>query len=183
MTTARWHGSRATAERASMARILTSTSAARLPSLTTAARASRTWSSGGGSASSQWRQALASATMAARGWLISCAMEAASSPRVVTRVTRASSVRAWCRASSARLRSVMSLFVSRIARTRPWAVRRKDQRLATTTVVPSRRVWTSSPSQRPVRVSSAMSSSSGAGKTVCMRVWAMVPTASAFVHP
>ena len=34
---------------------------------------------GRGSASSQWRQALASATMAARGWLISCAIEAASS--------------------------------------------------------------------------------------------------------
>jgi hypothetical protein len=64
---------------------------ARWPSFAMAASVSRTVSRGGWSASSQWRQALASATMAASGWLISCAMEAASSPSVVTRVMCASS--------------------------------------------------------------------------------------------
>ena len=77
----------------------------------------------------------------------------------------------------------MSLFVSRTAGGRPGAARRRDQRLATVTGDPSRRVWISSPSQRPARTSSAMMSGSGVGKTVCMWVWATAPIASSFVHP
>src|SRR6266478_6349903 len=49
----------------------------------------------------------------------------------------ASSACAWRTASSARRRSVMSLLVSRNAAGAPCSSRRTDQRLATTTWVPS----------------------------------------------
>ena len=62
----------------------------------------------GGSLAIQRRQALALVTTAASGWLTSCAIDAASSPIVVTRPTCASSIsirRTFC---SARARSVSS---------------------------------------------------------------------------
>ena len=63
------------------------------------------------------------------------------------------------------LRSVMSLLVSRVASGLPCSSCCIDHRLATMTCVPSRFVWTSSPSQRPVRSNSAFISSSGAGRS------------------
>src|SRR5215472_1870786 len=56
----------------------------------------------------QRRPALAFVMTAAIGWLISCAIEAVISPSSITRLTRARSAWACCKASSARLRSVMS---------------------------------------------------------------------------
>src|SRR5882672_2952639 len=85
------------------------TSPARCPSATMASNTSRTCSRSGSAAASQLRHALASATIAASGWLVSCAIDAASSPSVVTRLTCASSACVLCSASSARLRSVMDV--------------------------------------------------------------------------
>src|SRR5262245_10162712 len=56
---------------------------------------------------------------------------------------------------SLRLRSVMSFLVHRIATGRPRASRCRDHRLDTVTGVPSALLLSSSPSQRPVRSTSA----------------------------
>src|SRR5271166_2607656 len=69
------------------------TSAARLPSSIMRSTAPRTSSRSGTSRASQRRHAPPLATMAASGWLTSWAIEAVSSPKVVTRVTCASSAR------------------------------------------------------------------------------------------
>ncbi|WZB74845.1 hypothetical protein WJ972_31910 [Achromobacter insuavis] len=58
----------------------------------------------GGSCSSQRWQALPLVAMAASGWLISCAIDAVSSPRLWMRAMRASWVRASNAASSAAAR-------------------------------------------------------------------------------
>ena len=74
---------------------------------------------------------------------------------------------ACCRsACSACLRSVMSLLVSRTASALPCSSDCSAHRLATTICVPSRRVWTSSPSQRPGPGQLSVISVNGAGKTV-----------------
>src|SRR5471032_2009771 len=70
-------------------------SPARRPAVTIMSKACRTCSRSGSSRLSQCRPAPALSTMADSGWLTSCAIEAASSPIVVTRATRASSACAW----------------------------------------------------------------------------------------
>jgi hypothetical protein len=80
------------------------TSLARRPSLATRFRAARASSRSGVAGASQRKPALAFATIAAKGWFISWAIEAAISPIAIIWVTRASSTRA----KSSALRSVMS---------------------------------------------------------------------------
>ncbi len=65
----------------------------------------------GGERFSHWMPALALATIAASGWLISWATEATSSPMVVSPATRSSSACAALRRSSARCFSVTSITV------------------------------------------------------------------------
>ena len=89
-------------------RILPITSAARLPSLTILVTAAPASSRFGPAAPSHRRHALPFVTTAARGWFTSWAMEAASSPIVVTRDMWKSCVCAACKFCSARLRSVIS---------------------------------------------------------------------------
>src|SRR6266851_3606999 len=84
------------------------TSLARLPSLMIHSAARRASSRSGLPRSSQRRQATAALTTAASGWFTSWAIEAVSSPSVVTRVTWASSACALRSVSSACLRSVRS---------------------------------------------------------------------------
>ena len=76
------------------ARIRAMTSRARLPSATMLSSAARASAIAGGSAASQRAPAPALATIAPKGWPTSCAIEVVSSPSVVSRATRASSVRA-----------------------------------------------------------------------------------------
>ena len=85
------------------------TSAARLPSRIVRRAVSRAPSMFGGSAASIRRQVLALVMMPDSGWLTSCAIDAVNAPRLVTLATCASSERALPSASSARLRSSMSM--------------------------------------------------------------------------
>ena len=84
---------------------------ARAPSRTMLESEFRASSRSGLSRFSHRKAASPLVTMAASGWLISCASEAASSPIVVSRATRARSAWEFLSASSARLRSVMSMTV------------------------------------------------------------------------
>ena len=96
------------------ARIRAITSPARFPSRTMRRTASRASSRLGASPASQRRQALPLLTTPASGWLTSCAIEAASSPMMLTRLMCARSASSWrslSRSSSARLRSSMSVLV------------------------------------------------------------------------
>src|SRR5215510_10892380 len=77
----------------------------------------------------------------------------------------------------------MSLSVSRIVTAAPRSSCCKDQRLATTICAPLRPVWTSSPSQRLARWTSAMICSSGIGKMVFSSSCETRPTASFLVPP
>ncbi len=118
----------------------------------------------GVSRASHRRQALPFVITAASGWLTSWAIEAVSAPRVDARDMRQLRLRS-VQGFLGLLRSVMSLLVSS-SEIGFSPSNCSAQRLATTTSVPSRRVWTNSPSQRPVRVSSAVISLKGAGKSV-----------------
>jgi hypothetical protein len=98
----------------------------------------------GGLAASQRFAAAALATMAARGWFTSWAMEAVSSPIVITRDTRASSARAACSAwsfartvSSASLRSLISRASAMYSSCSPRL--KVPARISTGNSVPSRR--------------------------------------------
>src|SRR5262249_37204031 len=89
--------------RLARARIRPMMSPARWPSATT--RKTDCWARARFCAASQRRQALALLTMAPSGWLISWAIEAVSSPNVVSRAIWASSAWVWRTASSACWRS------------------------------------------------------------------------------
>src|SRR5215472_15660194 len=86
-------------------------------------------------------------------------------------------------ATSARLRFVMSLFVSRNPTGEPFSSRCNDHRLAVAIWWPSFLVCKSSPSQRPLLMTSAVISSRGVEKTVFSRPWVSFPVASSAVHP
>ena len=95
------------------------TSLARRPSSPMLSSERRAFAALGGSAESQRTAAAALATMAPSGWLTSWAIEAVSSPIVITRDTRASSVRAASSASSlARTVSSRQLALADVARQR-----------------------------------------------------------------
>ncbi len=86
-------------------------------------------------------------------------------------------------AVSGGLRSAMSRLASTMAIGTDAASRSKVQRLATAARVPSLRVWTSSPSHLPVRISCASIWSSGTGKIVFSSAWPTRPTASPAFQP
>ena len=91
---------------------------------------------------------------------------------------------AWCSsAASACLRRLMSVLMPMTALGLPLASSLSAQRLATTTGVPSRRVCSSSPSQRPLRTSSALISARGIGNRVCKTACGVLPSTSAFCQP
>ena len=77
----------------------------------------------------------------------------------------------------------MLLFIASTVEGLPSASACSAQRLVTVAVVPSRRVWTSSPSQRPVRMMSALISASGRGNRVCSTADGVRPSASSLVQP
>ena len=98
-------------------------SAARVASLTILAAVWRASSMSGCSRESHRTQVFASVTAAAIGCLISWASEAANSLMVVTRFMYARSACAWRKASSARLRSVTSMFVPTTSTSSPLALK------------------------------------------------------------
>jgi hypothetical protein len=84
------------------------TSEARLPSRIVRFAVSRAPSISGGSVPSIRKQVLAFVMMPASGWLTSCAIDAVSTPRLVTLATDASSERTFASASSESRRCVTS---------------------------------------------------------------------------
>ena len=92
-----------------IARMPSITSLARLPSPTIVLSRARTCSRSGLGFESQRSPAAAPVTIAAKGCLISCAIEAAICPAAVKRKTRVSSFSVARSFSSARLLSVMSI--------------------------------------------------------------------------
>jgi len=84
------------------------TSDARLPSRIVRLAVSRAPSMFGGLASSILRQVPALVMMPESGWLTSCAIDAVSTPRLMTRATFARSDLAFARASSDSRRAVTS---------------------------------------------------------------------------
>ena len=95
------------------------TSEARLPSRIVRRAVSRAPSTLGGSAESIHRHVLELVMMPERGWLTSCAIDAVSTPKLVTLATFASSDLALARASSDLRRCVTSCTAPMYSN-RPW---------------------------------------------------------------
>ena len=144
------------------------TSLARLASWATSSHTARSSPGSSDPAASQRRPALALAMIAVRGWLTSCAIEAVSWPRAVSRAAWESSACARRSASSARRRSVTSTWTPTTRTGRPSASRCAIPRACSQWTLPSGQMTRNSTDRSPatsVRCNSSWTRARSSGWT------------------